>query len=130
MDCGRCARQIGHLALIGAWLAVLSLLGSGCGGNAPSPSNESTGSGPLPAQTEAKVQEIVDGFQETNQTPGVLIAIWSPRGRFVQRDLASPISSQGGGPLNADMQFKIASQTRDVHRQPHPTVGRGGEDLA
>ena len=83
MDCGRCARQIGHLALIGAWLALLSLLASGCGGNASSPSNESTESGPLPAQIEAKVQEIVDRFQATNQTPGVLIAIWSPKGRFV-----------------------------------------------
>ena len=33
MDCGRCARQIGHLVLIGALLAVLSLLGSGHRGN-------------------------------------------------------------------------------------------------
>ena len=109
MDCGRCARQIGHLALIGAWLAVLSLIGSGCG-NAPSPSNKDTASGPLPAQTEAKVQEIVDRFQETNQTPGVLIAIWSPKGRFVSATGVADLVT--GEPLNADMQFKIASQTK------------------
>jgi pimeloyl-ACP methyl ester carboxylesterase len=40
-------------------------------------------SGPLPAETEAKVREIVRRFQDTNNTPGALVGIWSARGTFV-----------------------------------------------
>ena len=65
---------------------------------------------PLDASTQAKVQEIVHRFQETNQTPGVLVAIWSPRGRFVSATGVADLVT--GEPLNADMQFKIASQTK------------------
>ncbi len=64
---------------------------------------------PLDASTQAKVQRIVRQFQETNQTPGVLVGIWSPRGTFVT---ASGVADLATGTPWHDMQFKIASQTK------------------
>ena len=58
----------------------------------------------------AKVQEIVRRFQDTNHTPGVLIGIWSPKGTFVSATGVADLAT--GEPLNTDMQFKIASQTK------------------
>jgi D-alanyl-D-alanine carboxypeptidase len=65
---------------------------------------------PLDASTQAKVQQIVRQFQETNRTPGVLVGIWSPRGTFVTASGVANLAT--GTPLSTDMQFKIASQTK------------------
>ena len=97
-------RRIGGLALVGALLGAALAFVPGCG------SDEDTASGPLPAQTEAQVREIVRIFQETNNTPGVLIGIWSPEGTFVSATGVADLAT--GEPLNTDMQFKIASQTK------------------
>lgn len=106
MTYGWCARPIGLLALVGA--VAMGLLGAGCG--SASSSSDDNATGPLPARAEAKVQEIVRRFQDTNSTPGVLVGIWSPRGTFVSATGVADLAT--GEPLNADMQFKIASQTK------------------
>jgi D-alanyl-D-alanine carboxypeptidase len=70
----------------------------------------STGNGPLDGPTLGKVQEAVDRFKATNQTPGALIGIWSPNGTYVTATGVADLST--GAPLEPDMQFKIASQTK------------------
>ncbi|MFF4433884.1 serine hydrolase domain-containing protein [Streptomyces sp. NPDC001513] len=67
-------------------------------------------SGSLDAPTRAKVKQIVRRFQDTNRTPGVLVGIWSPKGTFVSATGVADLAT--GAPLRADMQFKIASQTK------------------
>ena len=71
-------------------------------------------SGPRSAQTEAKVQEIVGRFQETNQTPGVAIAIWSPMGRFVSATGVADCRHWGAAERRHAVQNREPDQ--DVHR--------------
>ena len=67
-------------------------------------------SGRLAGPTRAKVDEVVRQFKDTNQTPGALVGIWSPQGNFVAARGVSDLAT--GAPLEPDMQFKIASQTK------------------
>jgi D-alanyl-D-alanine carboxypeptidase len=60
--------------------------------------------------TLAKVEHTVRRFQRTNQTPGVLVGIWSPQGSYVRATGTSDLAS--ATPLRTDVQFKIASQTK------------------
>ncbi len=90
-----------------ATLGVIAL--AGCAGDAR------TGSGgPAEAAFDAATLERLDDllaeFQEVNQTPGALIGIWSPQGTYVSASGVSDITTQA--PLEPDMQFKIASQTK------------------
>lgn len=103
------ARRIGALALIGTLLGGAPAFGAS-ETTGPSPSGRNTASGPRPARTQAKVRQIVRRFRTTNRTPGVLIGIWSPRGRFVSATGVADLAT--GQPLNTSMQFKIASQTK------------------
>jgi D-alanyl-D-alanine carboxypeptidase len=66
--------------------------------------------GPLPARTRAKVEETVRQFKDRTHTPGVLVGIWSPRGKFVSAKGVANLAT--GQPLSTRMQFKIASQTK------------------
>ncbi len=75
----------------------------------PSADAPSTGK-PLPAATRAKVERIVRRFQDTNKTPGVLVGIWSPKGDFVSATGVADLVTKE--PLEPDMQFKVASQTK------------------
>lgn len=65
---------------------------------------------PLPAETQAEVERLIRRFQETNNTPGALVGIWSPQGTFVSATGVADLAT--GEPLRSDMQFKIASQTK------------------
>jgi D-alanyl-D-alanine carboxypeptidase len=65
---------------------------------------------PFDAATLARVRTVVREFKDTNQTPGVLVGIWSPKGSFVSTKGVSDLSTNA--PLNPDTQFKIASQTK------------------
>ncbi|MEV6581194.1 serine hydrolase domain-containing protein [Streptomyces sp. NPDC051582] len=96
--------MLGALVLVGA-LAV-----SACeshGGIAVSSGSDSAA---LDPPTTAKVKQIVRRFQDTNRTPGVLVGIWSPKGTLVSATGVADLTT--GAPLRADMQFKIASQTK------------------
>jgi D-alanyl-D-alanine carboxypeptidase len=101
--------RIGALALIFASLAGASAFGSS-EAKAASPSGAGTANGLLPAPTLARVRQIVRRFQTTNRTPGVMVGIWSPRGRFVSATGVANLTT--GTRLKANMQFKIASQTK------------------
>ncbi len=68
------------------------------------------GDGPFDEATTARVDDVVDRFVETNRTPGALIGVWSPQGTYVAARGVSDVST--GAPLEPDMQFKIASQTK------------------
>jgi D-alanyl-D-alanine carboxypeptidase len=65
---------------------------------------------PLPAPTRAKVERIVRQVQGTNNSPGVLVGIWSPKGTFVSATGVADLAT--GTLLSPDMQFKIGSQTK------------------
>ncbi|MDN5861062.1 MAG: beta-lactamase family protein, partial [Pseudonocardia sp.] len=69
-----------------------------------------TAAGPLPAATQAAVERLIRQFQETNNTPGVLVGIWSPQGTLVSATGVADLET--GAPLTPDMQFKIASQAK------------------
>ncbi|MDN5933887.1 MAG: beta-lactamase family protein [Pseudonocardia sp.] len=69
-----------------------------------------TAAGPLPAATQAEVERLIRQFRETNNTPGVLVGIWSPQGTFVSATGVADLTT--GAPLTTDMQFKIASQAK------------------
>ncbi len=64
----------------------------------------------LPKQTLAKVRAVVRQFRQTNHTPGALIDIWGPKGRYVKA--AGTADLVTGEPLDKRMQFKLASQTK------------------
>jgi D-alanyl-D-alanine carboxypeptidase len=102
-------RWIGALALVVAVLAGASACASSVA-SAASPPGGHTANGPLPAQTQAKIRQIIRRFMDTNHTPGVLVGIWSPKGTFVSATGVADLAT--GTPLTTDMQFKIASQTK------------------
>jgi D-alanyl-D-alanine carboxypeptidase len=62
------------------------------------------------AETVAQFDELVREFQEVNQTPGVLVGVWSPEGTYVSTPGTSDLATDA--PLEPDMQFKIASQSK------------------
>jgi D-alanyl-D-alanine carboxypeptidase len=62
------------------------------------------------AETVAQFDELLKEFQEVNQTPGVLVGVWSPEGTYVSTPGTSDLATDA--PLESDMQFKIASQTK------------------
>ena len=64
----------------------------------------------LSGPARAEVERVVRQFKATNQTPGVLVGIWSPKGNFVAARGVADLAT--GTPLDPDMQFKIASQTK------------------
>jgi len=105
----RSARRIGALVLVAALLGAPSAY-AGSGGSTAARSDGRTASGPLDARTRTKVQRIVRRFEDTNKTPGVLVGIWSPRGTYVSATGVADVAT--GKRLRADMQFKIASQTK------------------
>jgi D-alanyl-D-alanine carboxypeptidase len=86
------------------------LAASACGSSGDSAAPGDTEGAPLDAPTQAKVEQIVRQFQDTNHTPGVLVGIWRPDGTFVSATGVADLAT--GRPLGADMQFKIASQTK------------------
>lgn len=87
-----------------ALLVLGALTASACG------SSDDAASDPLDPPTLAKVQETIRRFQDTNNTPGVLVGIWSPKGTFVSATGVADLTT--GEPMRPDMQFKIASQTK------------------
>jgi D-alanyl-D-alanine carboxypeptidase len=105
----RSYRRVGVLVL-GVALSLVAAVSGPSGVSAASPSVTGTASGPLPASMQAKVEQIVRQFQDTNHTPGVMVGIWSPLGTYVSAMGVSDIAT--GAPLRTDMQFKIASQTK------------------
>jgi D-alanyl-D-alanine carboxypeptidase len=64
----------------------------------------------LPKRTLAKVRQVVRRFTQTNRTPGVLIDIWGPKGRYVKAKGVADLAT--GKRLDKRMQFKLASQTK------------------
>ena len=64
----------------------------------------------LPKRTLAKVQRVVRQFMRTNHTPGALIDIWGPKGRYVKAKGVADLAT--GERLDKRMQFKLASQTK------------------
>jgi D-alanyl-D-alanine carboxypeptidase len=102
-------RRIAALALVGASFGGASALAPSSATAARSPVDH-TARGPLPARTQAKVRRILYRFRDTNRTPGALIGIWSPKGRFVSASGVANLAT--GKPLRTRMQFKIASQTK------------------
>jgi D-alanyl-D-alanine carboxypeptidase len=64
----------------------------------------------LDSATVAKLEKIVAKFQKTNDSPGVLVGIWSPKGKFVSATGVADLTT--GKPLTRNVQFKIASQTK------------------
>jgi D-alanyl-D-alanine carboxypeptidase len=92
----RRTRLVGALVVVGV-LAVTTLPASAAGRS-------------FDARTSAKVDRTVRQFQRTNETPGVLVGIWSPEGSYVRAEGVADLAT--GEPLRPDMQFKIASQTK------------------
>jgi D-alanyl-D-alanine carboxypeptidase len=109
MDFGRCAWRIGVVVVVGALFgAALASVSSGA--SAASCSGGRAATRPLPLRTLARVRQAVRRFKDINHTPGVLIGIWSPRGRFVSATGVADLKT--GRRLTTNMQFKIASQTK------------------
>lgn len=95
------------LVLVGG----LALAACGGDGDSATPStSRAAADGSLDPATLAKVQRTVRRFQEVNHAPGVMVGIWSPQGTFVSATGVSDLTT--GAPLEPDMQFKIASQTK------------------
>jgi D-alanyl-D-alanine carboxypeptidase len=102
-------RAIAAIAAIG----VLALAGCTDGTPAEEVVDAETGSPAEAAfddETVAQFDELVREFQEVNQTPGVLVGVWSPEGTYVSTPGTSDLATDA--PLEPDMQFKIASQTK------------------
>lgn len=66
--------------------------------------------GEFDATTVQRLDKLVRQFQDVNQTPGALIGVWSPQGTYVSATGVSDVTTKA--PLEPDMQFKIASQTK------------------
>ncbi|HET8928628.1 MAG TPA: serine hydrolase domain-containing protein [Microbacterium sp.] len=94
-------------------LVLLATLGiaalAGCAGDARA-GNGGPAEAAFDSATSERLDDLVDEFREVNQTPGALIGIWSPQGTYISASGVSDITTQT--PLEPDMQFKIASQTK------------------
>jgi D-alanyl-D-alanine carboxypeptidase len=66
--------------------------------------------GAFDAATVEQLDALVEEFKEVNQTPGALIGIWSPEGTYVNASGVADLATKA--PLEPDMQFKIASQSK------------------
>jgi len=113
---------------VAALVAFGVLAVSACGDDAPDSSAASTSStagptttaapgttagaasGTFDAATVERFDELVRQFQDVNQTPRALIGVWSPQGTYVSAAGVSDITTNA--PMEPDMQFKIASQTK------------------
>jgi D-alanyl-D-alanine carboxypeptidase len=104
----RCSIRSTALVLIVVVTVVVSA--TWASGTALKTRDPQPASKPLPAATRAKVEQIIRTFKETNQTPGVLVGIWSPTGIHVSATGVADLATEA--PLKPDMQFKIASQTK------------------
>jgi D-alanyl-D-alanine carboxypeptidase len=72
--------------------------------------SNSSGATAFDAATVKRLDGLVGRFQDVNQSPGVLVGVWSPAGTYVSATGVADLSTQA--PLEPDMQFKIASQTK------------------
>lgn len=95
--------------LVVAGALILSACASGASPT-PVPSASGTADAAFDDATLERVDEAIDQFKATNKTPGALIGIWSPQGTYVSATGVADLAT--GEPLEADMQFKIASQTK------------------
>jgi D-alanyl-D-alanine carboxypeptidase len=102
-----------------AVLVVAALAASACAEDSSDTSDVTTATtaagresaaGEFDAATVEQLDGLVREFQDVNQSPGVLVGVWSPEGSYVSATGVSDIST--GAPLEPDMQFKIASQTK------------------
>ena len=99
-----------------AGLVAIGVLGiAGCTVAAPTEEaadveSSSPAEAAFDAETVAQLDGLVREFQEVNQTPGALIGVWSPEGTYVSATGTSDLATDA--PLEPDMQFKIASQTK------------------
>jgi D-alanyl-D-alanine carboxypeptidase len=91
----------------------------GCGGRAsrsektPAPAPATTPANPaiqLPAAVQDRLDEIVAQYRADTKTPGLMAAVWTPDGRWATALGEAEISTST--PLNTDMQYRIASQTK------------------
>jgi len=98
------------MALVLIVVAAGGVSASRASGAVPEAHDPQAASHALPAATRAKVERIIRTFKDTNQTPGFLVGIWSPEGTFVSATGVADLAT--GAPLEPDMQFKIASQTK------------------
>jgi D-alanyl-D-alanine carboxypeptidase len=101
-----CRKAVGALALAAATLAVF---GSSVAGAASTPGAHAK-SASLPSRTRAKLRGIVREFMQTNKTSGILVEVWTPKGRFVSAKGSADLAT--GARLKKNVQFKIASQTK------------------
>ncbi len=106
---GRRTRRIGAVALVVASMGATSEVAASTAGVAQQAGARAV-TDRLPARTEAKLRQTVRRFQRTTRAPGVLVGVWSPRGTFVSATGVADLAT--GKPIRADMQFKIASQTK------------------
>jgi D-alanyl-D-alanine carboxypeptidase len=90
---------------------------SACGRDTPDASPSTTASvdaaqdsGPFDAATVQRLDDLVRQFKDVTQTPGVMVGVWSPEGTYVSASGVSDLTTNA--PLEPDMQFKIASQTK------------------
>ncbi len=115
------AGRVGVLALVAAALGMVMLtLGASVSSANPSPSARAAadalpqraqeGVRHLPKRTQAKLRRVIRQFKQTNHTPGVLIDVWGPKGRFVRARGVADLAT--GERLDRRMQFKIASLTK------------------
>ena len=109
---GHPRRALAGLLLAGA-IAVSACGSNGddasAGSTAPAGTDSATG-GEFDAATIERLDGMVREFQDVNQTPGVLVGVWSPEGTYVSATGVSDLTT--GAPMEPDMQFKIASQTK------------------
>ncbi len=111
-------RDAGGRRALGALLLAGAIAVSACGSNGDAATPTSTTSagtgsatgGEFDAATVEQLDALVRQFQDVNQTPGVLVGVWSPEGTYVSATGVSDLTT--GAPLEPDMQFKIASQTK------------------
>jgi D-alanyl-D-alanine carboxypeptidase len=78
--------------------------------DATAPTSVASAGGAFPAATVAQLDALVGQFKHVNQTPGVLIGVWGPQGTYVSAMGVSDLATNA--PIESDMQFKIASQTK------------------
>jgi D-alanyl-D-alanine carboxypeptidase len=107
----RRVRAVAALAAVGVF--AMSACTAGTGNPAEEAGDAGTSSpteDAFDADTVAQFDELVREFQDVNQTPGALIGVWSPQGTYVSATGVSDVAT--GAPLEPDMQFKIASQTK------------------